>query len=804
MENVVALANKLRPDQTILLLGAGATVPSGAPTGAELASFLASKLLPRPEVDNLSEVATIFEHRNSRRELVEALRERLSGLRPTGGLLLLPEFDWVSIYSTNFDQLIEYAYRAADRELNVVRSNYDWTKDRLSAAACLYKIHGCITQDVGVGNKHRMVITERDYDQVEEYHQTVFTALEHEMYTCDTLIIGQSLADRHLKELAKRASKLNDKAGTPGRVYLVAYNATPDSALIYEQWGIDVTVGSLDSLLHAFAAVHSSASAEAAATSSDGDVPQLPVSIRAATVDCTHAAGLRPDARRLYNGGAAQYADIAAGYTIERSVEKRLFESQTEAQMLCTAIVGAAGVGKTSTARRLLAARMQQNFTCWEHRNAFALDVKAWLEVERSLRKQHRQGFLLIDDCTDILVEVNRLIDGLATVDRPHLRLVLTANAGQWQSRRKSPVFFKRGQVENMSRLAPTDMERLVNLVEQQTDIKALVDETFLSLNHQQRVRHLRDRCSADMYVCLKNIFGAEELDDILLGEFKELDVAPQDIYRYVCAIQSMGGKVHRQLIVRLLNVDAGLIMAILGQLDGIVFEEAIDSRRGIFGWSARHDVIAQVIATYKFGDPTEQKELLRNLIVGLNPSVSLELTTANAIASSDMGISRLPSQEDQIDLLTRLIAVVPAARTPQRRLVRKYLDAEDAVGARQAIDAATRNLGQDDIIDRYRVRLILLRAGNTEKLMREDRVSLLHEGRSQALKLLFRRPDDRHNYRLLCDVGVDLMRINGDSSILEDGIDKFRAVEDDIPDPDFADDRKHFEQVLRVERQRV
>ena len=53
--------------------------------------------------------------------------------------------------------------------------------------------------------------------------------------------------------------------------------------------------------------------------------------------------------------------------------------------------------------------------------------------------------------------------------------------------------------------------------------------------------------------MCLKNIFGFEELDDILLSEFKGLPEEAQDIYRYVCAIQAMGGKVHRQLIVRLL-----------------------------------------------------------------------------------------------------------------------------------------------------------------------------------------------------------------------------------------------------------
>lgn len=799
MESVEALARRLTPSQTVLLLGAGASVPSGAPTGAQLAKHLAGKLDPIPDSDDLSEVGTIFEHRQSRRELIEAIRARLSALTPAGGLLLIPEFDWRSIYSTNFDRLVETAYSRAGMPIPVIRSNYDWSRGHSGRA--LYKIHGCMSQDVSLGQKHRMVITERDYDQVEEYHEALFTALAAEMLTCDTLIIGQSLADKHLKELAKRASKLNANSGTPGRVYLLSYSGNPDTALVYEQWGIDVTTGSLDTLLHAVAEVHEplsrASSSGADKVSSERD---LPPELVAATIDCLHASKLLPNARNLFNGAAASYADIKAGLTIERAIEPRLLDSQKSAQMLCTALIGNAGVGKTSLARRMIFNRQDQDFVCWEHNNSFQLNPAAWLKVEENLRQHQRQGFLLVDDCTEQLVAVNRLIDGLAAKDRPHLRLVLTATSSQWQSRRKTPKLFARSHIEKMSRLTSVDIDRFVNLVEREQPIRALVEENFLNLNHQQRVSHLRDRCNSEMYVCLKNVFGFEELDDILLKEFKELAPDLQDIYRYVCAIQAMGGKVHRQLIVRLLGIDAGQLMARLNDLDGIVLEHEINRERGIYGWSSRHDVIATKIAEYKFGDPQEQRELLRDLISGLNPTVWVELETANAMATSPMGIDRLPDAVDQIELLTDLVKVVPAERTPRRRLIRRYLHARDTGAAKQAIEAADREIGSDDIVDRYKIRLILIRAENQKVLMLEDRVSLLFEARSQALKLVHRRPDDRHNYRILCDVGLALLRLNGDPSVLEEGISAIAKVEDDIADPELVQDRKSYEQLLRSE----
>ncbi|SDE07014.1 SIR2 family protein [Nocardioides lianchengensis] len=798
MDSVRALAARINPAQTVLLLGAGASVPSGAPTGAEFAAYLARRLSPQPQGSDLSEIATIFEHRTSRRELVEAIQERLRNLEPTGGLLLLPEFEWRSIYSTNYDLLLEKAYRKSDRSLAVVRSNYDWQKGL--GGTVLYKIHGCMTQDIGLGNKHRMVITDRDYDQVKDYHQLLFTSLAAEMLTCDTLVIGQSLADAHLKELAKKAATLNQSAGTPGRVYLLVYESDPDRAVLFEQYGIDVTSGSLETLLHAISEVHVPASKKSEEDeAADRDARELPLALRACTVDCSHSAGLRPDARTLFNGGAASYGDIATGFTIERAIENRLLDSQQNARMLATVLTGSAGVGKTTLARRLMSNRLRQDFICWEHVNTFQLNVEAWMKVEERLRASQRQAFLLVDDATEQLVAINRLADALGKLERPHLRLVLTANSAQWQSRRKSPVLLQRSHVETMSSLTPLDIDRFVNLVEQQQPIRELVEESFLAFTHAQRIRHLRDRCNADMYVCLKNIFGFEELDDILLAEYKDLPEDPQDIYRYVCAIQAMGGKVHRQLIVRLLGIDAGQLMAHLKQLEGIVQEHDISVSRGIYGWSTRHDVIATVIATYKFGDPDEQGELLENLIHGLNPSVWIEMETANALATSEMGIDRLPSHEEQIRLLTELVRVVPSERTPHRRLIRKYLNAEDTIGAKQAIEASLRDLGQDDIVDRYRVRLIVLRAEKSTGLMLGDRVSLLFEARSQASKLLLRRPDDRHNYRLLCEVGLSLMRLNGNTMVLSEGIDAFRKAESEIPDPEFTNDRKHYEQLLRT-----
>ncbi|SDY98644.1 hypothetical protein SAMN05661080_05204 [Modestobacter sp. DSM 44400] len=423
-------------------------------------------------------------------------------------------------------------------------------------------------------------------------------------------------------------------------------------------------------------------------------------------------------------------------------------------------------------------ARTKQSFACWEHLNAFPLDANAWLEVDNKLRQAGRQGMLLIDDCAQHMTAINRLVDALGERERPFLRVVLTVNAAQWRTRTKSRFFFSRGSLERVSHLTDGDISEVVNLVDREAEIRKLVESEFLNLGHRDKIKRLRDRCNSDMFVCLKNIFGSDRLDDILLKEFADLDQPSQDVYRHVSAIQAMGGRVHRQLIMRLLGLEAGGVQTLLGQMEEVVNEYDVDPQRGLYGWGARHDVIAQVIATYKYADQGELSDLLDRLIEGLNPTVYLELETARAISANEMGIARLTNASDRARLLQKLIAKVPGERTPRRRLVRLYLDEGDLEGADRAISVSRREIGQDDIVDRYRAILAMERAEQPSGLLDEDRYAMLLEAERLARACVSRKPNDRFNYRVLGQVGELIAQRTGATNVLDDAIEAMRSAE--------------------------
>ena len=218
------------------------------------------------------------------------------------------------------------------------------------------------------------------------------------------------------------------------------------------------------------------------------------------------------------------------------------------------------------------------------------LDVDAWVLVESRLRQIDKTGILFVDDGSRHLKTLNRLVERLSAHETPHLRLVVTVESAKWRVSPKAPGFYSKGTQIKVSVLERNDIEELVNLLDRRPEIKLLVEADFLRLTRPERVARLRDKCSADMFVCLKNIFANNNLDDILLHEFFELGPEAREVYRHVSAVQALGGFVHRQLIMRLLNISATGLDLLLVHLDGIVSEYDIDKRYGIYGWRTRHD----------------------------------------------------------------------------------------------------------------------------------------------------------------------------------------------------------------------
>ncbi len=788
---------RLKPEKTVLLLGAGASVPSGAPTSAELAAYLSAQLAPGEHIsDDLAETCSILENRLGRRPLVEAIRTRLRPLRPSGGLLSLPEFAWPCLYTTNFDRLLELAYKDAQSSLVPIRSNFDYYKADGSNGLPLFKIHGCITEDIVDGHNARMVLSERDYEEYDSYREVLYKRLSLDLLANDVLVIGQSLKDPHLRRDMQIAADLHKSRGAPGRLFALVYEGDPDRAQLWQQKGLDIAIADIDAFVHELA----QAGATKAFAPPKLDTPgALPPALTGVTWDVSHARLLGSDAVRLFNGSAAAYGDIAAGYTFPRSAEPQILNALKDPATKFATVTGAAGVGKTTLARRVASSLAQDGWLCWEHRTDFPLHADDWLGVNARLVAANKHGVLVVDDCTHFMRQLNALASSLATTPSTSgLHLVLTATTSRWVPRIKARELFAHGMEQRLTSLSPAEIDELLSLLDREAAIRGLVESDFAALPRADQTRRLRGRCSADMYVCLKNIFASDALDTILLREFADLDEDLQDIYRFVAALEATGTRVHRQLVLRLLGSTGSDVAELLQRLEGVVDEYTIAAAQGLFGWGTRHEVVAQTIARYKFADQAELFKLLDGVIAELNPTVWIEMRTLRDICTYDFGIQRLTNLDAQIALYEKLIDLAPGERIPRHRLIRTRLRQQETELAAQAIRDAEANVTDDPLLSRYKVGVALQRSALTAGILDEDRKAMLLEARTLALRGISEFPDDKHAFRVYGDVGEALAERFGFIETLDDAIAKLSEATERILDPDVGRWLAKLERVRR------
>jgi len=794
--NIEILARQIEPEKTALVLGAGASIPSGAPTGNELRDQLGQEFgIDSYQSFGLADLSTIIEARRERYQLVRAIRKRIQNLQPTGGLMSLPLFEWASIFSTNYDDLVEKSFKKHGKPLRVYSSNHDFHGEGVTGEQELFKFHGTIEKDVCDGHNSRLIITSTDYDQVTGYREALYSRLKDMLFSKSVLIVGQSLVDPDLRSLVDEAQRIKSTSGAPGKIFLFVFQTNDDLATVFEARGLTVCFGGIDEL---FISLLKAAPAEQLVMSVTTDVlsaaPLLEPATATVSTEITNQSG---QLERMFSGRAASYADIARGWSFGREVSDLIEAQHTDTERLPISVVlGVAGVGKTTAVRMALSRLTARDVECWEHKTDFSFEPEQWSKVNDELIKRKKTGVLFVDDSHLFLRELNRLIELLSAKDTWALRLILVSSRPHWNPRLKSAELFKNREEYELSRLSVTEINGLLDLLDSSRDVRELVEDTFLGFSRPQRLERLKERCDADMFVCMKNIFGFQGIDTIILEEFASLHVDLQDIYRVVAGMQAIGAKVHRELVRRLTGLEADHVSRVIDDLNGIIEEYTVSERDGIYGWRVRHPLIASILSSYKYSDQDDLYDLFDRVVTTINPAYRFEAQSINDMCDLETGITRITDRQRQNILLRRMISNAPNLRVPRHRLIHNLIVLGKFDVAEGEIRIFERELSTDGPVLRYKIRLKLGIAKHTDGIQNEDRAALVSEASALALKCLERFPDDKNMYRVYLETGVDWYRYTGKSQLFEDAMLAAAAAQERLLDPEL---RAIISKYLRV-----
>lgn len=635
------LISTIEPDRTVLFFGSGSSIPSGAPSVAQVQSHFESLFGVPASSYSLAEQTGIIElQTKDRPRLIAELRTHFKGLRPSGAILNLPLYSWKSLFTTNYDDLIELSYARRNIPVSAYSSNFDFGMPRAAGAVQLFKLHGTIDKDTVDGNHSRIILTENDYHLSDSYREQLYDRLKGDLAGGHLIIVGHSLADPHIRTLVNRAAALNQQASAGGRITLLMYTRDDGLATLFEARGLNVCFAGIDDFFSGMIDKSVGGSITHPATT---DPLDQALALRPATIDAIHAANPKSaDVSPMYNGWPATYADIAVGLTFRRNIADTIEKRLAKSDDFVATLLGPSGVGKTTAARQILTSLMERGYLAWEHKQDQELRSDQWRDVARRLHKDNSKGVLFIDEAHADLPSINDLVDSLANDGLRSLKLLLVSSKHHWSPRIKTPAFFKSGSEFTLNRVQADEIDRLLTLIDVNAALRRLVEQSFSGFSRDERRRRLMERCEADMFVCLKNIFSSDKLDDIILREYAELDNNSREIYRFVAALESAGVRVHRQLVIRLLGISASHVAAALIRLTDIIEEQTLDAREGVYTWHGRHKVIMNIIANHKFYDTERRLDLFTKVVDSISATYDIEIRTIRELCNVETGLATI------------------------------------------------------------------------------------------------------------------------------------------------------------------
>ncbi len=210
------LIDQIERDNCVLFVGAGLSMDAGLPGWKQLLLPLCQILQCSPDSDPLK-VAQVFQHRYSRRNLIEHILEQTdtTGKKIPISLLNLARMRFKTWITTNYDNLVEKALDKCDQSFIKVVSDKDLAFDR-SDKTTIIKLHGDREQP------DTIIITRQDFDTGLWKSRAIREEISHLLRKKTFLFVGYSLNDPDFNQVHSQIQY--DFGGYVRRSYAVLFD----------------------------------------------------------------------------------------------------------------------------------------------------------------------------------------------------------------------------------------------------------------------------------------------------------------------------------------------------------------------------------------------------------------------------------------------------------------------------------------------------------------------------------------------------------------------------------------------------
>lgn len=624
------LISALKSGKIVLFLGAGANsnckMANGErmPTGNRLSELLSKKFCVR-KADSLAETAELVEASFTRAELNSYIIELLTGAIPSEGFKLIRTFKWASIYTTNYDLLIEDIYSIPD---SVQKLKVYYTSNQLMDLGPndvpLYKLHGCISRaDTSEG---RLVITPDDYADFKKHRVRLFNRLADELADKPFLYIGYSRQDSNFRSIL--ADVHGEMNGDIPEGYALAPGKTPEDEAVWKKKGVTLIDMDVDEFL---TAINEELKDRSFIDTQSFKFPILKQYGNLNTTELNECMsyftipiseyGAKGNPNSFYKGSEAGWIDIQNKVDAERDVYIEIMENLLEdalsidSQTTAYCILAEAGTGKSTLMRRIafdLCHDFQQIVFWYKGERRINFDI-----IETIFKATKSRVFIFIDRGSRYLGNLENLRRDCLAAKIP-ITLFIADRTNEWHI--SSGNSFRYTKSWTLERLSDSEIQRIINKLEEFNCLGNLKDYT-----NEQRLETFKGFSDRQLLIALREATEGKNFDELIIDEFESI---PNEIarraYLHICAMHAFGKGIRTTSLVRSLGIKFNELSSYFPHLEGLVEyrDDVYVSRHAIIAKivffsvaeAARIDMLEQLIMRLDLGY-TSDYHIFRNLI---------------------------------------------------------------------------------------------------------------------------------------------------------------------------------------------
>lgn len=636
------LINEMEGQRVVLFLGAGASFgarhPKGdkIPDGDKLRDEICDKFLGGEEKKKpLATVAEYAVNESSRVKLQEFLRERLIEFGPADFHLLIGQFRWHAIATTNYDLIVENVYDPKQKPLQELvrfvkdRQPIETMMKRAVSGVPYLKLHGCI--DHYLDQEIPLILAREQYARFSENRTRLFERLRDWGREFPIVFCGYQIADPHIQAILYQLFAL-------GRERPMYYFVDPSVSERDQRYWLSERVTTIPTTFENFLRQldrQVSAASRTLPRSIGGGTTTLRTRYRVS--DPTESSALlqfladdvdhvRPgmpvstvEPREFYKGLDPDWAAISAGLDIPRTVTDNLVidavlasEEERSGPVDFYAVKGPAGNGKTIVLKR----------AAWMAAHEYDKAV-LFLKSGGTLRHEvideicqltKDRLFIFVDK---VALHVDEIEDLLNHAKKRELRLtvIVAERDAEWNVR-----------CEALDKHSPRDFPvRFLSEREVRLLLKKLEQHDSLGLleeipSFEDRVQKLVNSAQRQLLVALHEATLGKAFEDIVYEEYQRIiPVEARDLYLDICTLNRLGVVVRAGLIARV----SGIEFTDFQKRFFKPLEHIVQAHRDKYimdnVYAARHQHVAEMVFNRVLSEPERRYDQLVRIMAGMN-----------------------------------------------------------------------------------------------------------------------------------------------------------------------------------------